>query len=321
MPMADGTFVKVYLLGYKFSANESDGARFNNESIARHLNIPLGDVLRAWDFWEKRGIIRKHTREDKTFDVEFLSLRQLYVDNNYSTKKAGEGVPRTAATPAELIEAAKVPAVQQMFAQIDDIMRRRLVPTEHMKVLDWLYAYHLDPDVVVLAFSYAVTKRNVKSLKYVEAILRSWKDQGLLTLDAVNEHLATRQDRFSAYRRVYQSLGYANRTPTEGDREIIDKWLDTFALDLEFILFVLKESSKKTSNVNMNYMDAIMTRLHSEGITTSEGFLNQSKPPSKAPTKEQKQKINNIKNRFHNFQQRSDDYSDDDLEKLLGIKK
>ena len=50
MPMADGLYVKVYLLGYKNACDPSFNPKFNNNSIAKDLNIPLSDVLSAWKF-------------------------------------------------------------------------------------------------------------------------------------------------------------------------------------------------------------------------------------------------------------------------------
>ena len=86
MPMANGTFVQVYLLGYKYALNREPNMSVDNMSIARHLNIPLSDVLAAWDFWESKNIIIKHESEDgdeNNYSVEFVNLKQLYIDNNY----------------------------------------------------------------------------------------------------------------------------------------------------------------------------------------------------------------------------------------------
>ena len=59
MPMANGTYVKVYLLGYKYAFDRDSKIEVNNETIAKHLNIPLEDVLRAWILAGK-GIIQRY---------------------------------------------------------------------------------------------------------------------------------------------------------------------------------------------------------------------------------------------------------------------
>ena len=85
MPMANGTYVKVYLLGYKYAYDKDYKIDVNNETIAKHLNIPLEDVLRAWDFWESKGIIEKILIDESkaiNYKVKFLNLKQLYIKNN-----------------------------------------------------------------------------------------------------------------------------------------------------------------------------------------------------------------------------------------------
>ncbi len=87
MPMANGTYVKVYLLGYKYAYDKDINIEVNNNTIAKHLNIPpLIDVLNAWDFWEGKGIIQKFPRVQRintTIVMKFLNLKQLYIKNNY----------------------------------------------------------------------------------------------------------------------------------------------------------------------------------------------------------------------------------------------
>lgn len=91
MPMANGVQLKVYLTGYKFAKEQNKTLEVTNTTIAKHLNIPLSDVLSAWDFWENKNVIVKHPKSDAVdvtdFDVEFLSLIQLYIDKNLESKK------------------------------------------------------------------------------------------------------------------------------------------------------------------------------------------------------------------------------------------
>ncbi|MDF5581231.1 hypothetical protein P3730_25470, partial [Vibrio parahaemolyticus] len=83
MPMANGTYVKVYLLGYKYAHDKDLNIEVNNQTIAKHLDIPLEDVLRAWDFWESKGIVKKEG-EGVNYKVTFLNLKQLYIKNNFN---------------------------------------------------------------------------------------------------------------------------------------------------------------------------------------------------------------------------------------------
>ncbi|MCC0627676.1 MULTISPECIES: hypothetical protein [unclassified Clostridioides] len=51
--MADGLYVKTYLLDYRQACDGNSNPNFNNSPIAKNLNIPLSDMLNAWKFWEE----------------------------------------------------------------------------------------------------------------------------------------------------------------------------------------------------------------------------------------------------------------------------
>jgi len=325
MPMANGVQLKVYLTGYKFAKENPTTLEVTNATIAKHLNIPLSDVLSAWDFWENKNVIVKHTKLDAVdvtdFDVEFLSLIQLYIDKNLESKK----VVSTGVAPSqtvELVNASQDPQIKEMFYLIDQLVRRTLEPNERMRILDLVRAYNFDTAVVVRAFELAIEGRGQKSFNYVKAILLDWYDKGLLTLKDVEEKLLTEKEEFLRYRKIYALLGYGSKLPSAGDKEVMKRWLDDYKFDFDFLMFVLKESSKRTSNVNMNYLDKIIMDLHTEGVQTIETYQSylearqskdNKKPHGNAPKK--------AGNKFHNFEQDTDEYTNEELEKILGIRK
>lgn len=329
MPMGNGTHVKVYLLGYKFANDKEQIAEANNHTIARHLNLSLEDVLDAWDFWEKKAIIKKHSKSDNKndYDIEFLSIRQLYLTNNYVSQHqlSSGGYQRKAAySNEELLNRRKDPTIREMFHKIDKILQRQLFPNSHRAILELMEELNFDAELIVYGFEYCADM-NKRDLRYVLSVLRAWHDQELLTVEKVEEHLEKRSERFIGYKKIYRYMGYQSKMPSAGDKEIIDKWFDDYKLDLDFILFVIKESSKKTSNINMNYMNAIITNLVSEGIRTVEGYLTkQQKPSTEQKTSGNQKKTapkTQTKNRFHNFEQSTYRYTNEELEKKLGIKK
>lgn len=327
MPMANGTDVKVYLLGFKYASQladvSEDAVDMNNSILARHLSIPAEDVLRAWDFWEKKGIIKKHLRSQAIgdYDVEFLSLRQLYIDNNYSRPtqtSASVGVD-------ELIESTKSPELSQMFYDIDQLMRRQLTPKERQEILSWVYDMHFSPEMVLKAFLYAVESKGVKHLNYTRSILTHWYDQGIISSEAADEHLALDSKAYSAYRQIYKTLGFQNRTVNAGDKEIMDHWLNELGLDIDYLVEVVKERATRTSNVNMKYLDAAIKELFQRGIRTISAFKEDIKARDIQKEEQKKQKTQgqsstpkvSANNRFHQFEQSKTQYSNDELEKLL----
>lgn len=325
MPMANGTFVKVYLLGYKFAKDNDNKLCVNNESISKHLNIPLDDVLKAWDFWEDKGIIIKHKKENANeydYKVEFLNLKQLYIKNNYmlkTQKRVNNGTQLYTCSAEDLVESTKIPSIQDMFLSIDYIMRRQLVPNEKKKILEWVYNYNMSPEVIVKAFFYAVEKKRKRNIKYIEGIIRNWYDMNINTLEALDAHMESQDERFYNYSRIMKSLGFSNRNPSEAEIKVIDKWFDQWKFTMEVILKAC-ENTKKTANPSVNYIDAILSSWYNKGIKTVDEIEEKDKKPqSNNQIKSNKQGstyTNKTKTRFHTIEQRTSKYTPEELEEI-----
>ena len=331
MPMANGTFVKVYLLGYKYANETNTNMEISNSTISKHLSIPMEDVLGAWDFWDKKGIIKKHPISEAVgdYDVEFLSLRQLYIDNNF-TQRVAE--PSKKASLDDLIDSTKNPELNDMFYQIDQLMRRQLQPKERQEILTWIYDFHHAPTLILKAFLFAVEVKGVKNINYTRSILTHWYDQGVITSEDADQYMETDSKSYASYRTIYKTLGFTNRTVSAGDKELIDKWLQVYALSMDFIVEVLKERSTRTSNVNMKYMDAAITDLYQRDVRSISAFQEDLLKQQQALAEKKSQKSTDgkiasdsgnsanksvSKNKFHQFEQSKTGYTDKDLEKLL----
>lgn len=327
MPMANGTYVKVYLLGFKYAYDKDDNIEVDNKTIAKHLDIPLTDVLNAWDFWEKKGIIEKVPKnKDNKFDykIKFLNLKQLYINNNYKQININEeAITRNYTCSVEdLIDANQISAINNMFNSIDHIMRRQLVPNEKKKILEWIHNYNMNPDIIEKAFFYAVEKKGKKNINYTGGIIRNWYDQGITNVEALQEHLKITDEKFYKYEKVMKHLGYGNRMPSQGEMKVIDKWFEEYKFTMELVLRGC-ENSKKTSNPSINYIDGILSSWHQKGIKNIEEIEEKDKKQEKREYKNFKtdRKIKATKTKFHNFEQRTSKYSAEQLEDIARRKR
>lgn len=307
MPYADGTYVKVYIMGYKYARDKQ--YNFNNETISKNLKLPLSDVLKAWDYWESEGIIVKHQTDDEyNYCVEFINLKQLYIDNVYKFIKNKDN--KDSANDS-LISSVKGTENKKMMEEIEDMFGRPLKITEKQKIVKWLNDYKMKPEIMANAFSYSINNKKKKAFSYIESVVTAWHDEGINDIDTMVEYLEKRNDRFSAYSRVSKALGF-NRTLTEAEMKLVDRWVDEWAFSMEMILKCL-DNSTKINNPNLNYFDKILSEWHKNGFKTIEDLKNDKKPDAKAKTSTKE--TAKTKNKFHNFIQ-SDDYTGDDLEKI-----
>ncbi len=179
LPMAEGNALKVYLLGYRYACDSEAHARFSHEALSRHLGLTLQEVLDAWGFWEEKGLIKKTDMKadnPEEFSVEFVSLRQLYVENNFKPRHEAPVRPK-GPSPDRLTESLKEPALKKMFRDIEVFMGRPLEPNDCMEILGWIDTLPIDLQTIVKAFEFVVREKNIRNIKYTGTVIKSWCDQ------------------------------------------------------------------------------------------------------------------------------------------------
>jgi len=314
MPTADGTYVKVYLLGYKYARDKQDN--FNSETIAKDLKIPLSDALNAWSFWENEGIVIKRDIEDEyNYKIEFVNLKQLYIDNVYKHISNVSVEKSNYINNDELIISNRNADNKKMMKEIEEMFGRPMKINEKQKIVSWMNSYKMKPEIMTQAFSYCINNKKIKKFSYIESVVSSWHDEGVCDIDSMVDYLEKRNDRFSIYSRISKSLGFNNRILTEAEMKVIDKWIDEMNFSIEMILKCL-ENSIKISNPNLNYFDSILVKWHEKGYKTIED-LKKDKKEYKSDEKTKIKQVVVKPNKFHNFEQKMKNYSEQELEQIV----
>ncbi|MBQ6400751.1 MAG: DnaD domain protein [Firmicutes bacterium] len=272
MAAAPDRYVKVFLLALMHA---DLGVSISRQQIARHLNMEEEDVLKAWTYWEKMGVIRKKMKgsgDNFDYDVEFVSLKQQMY--------GGEGTA-SADGGSQIGEWMTDPEIQDMVSEIEQITGRVFNSTEIREVLSWIEEYQVLPEVVAYAFAFSRKNRRKTDTHYVGAIVRDWGGKGLKDIAAVEEYLGKQDRRNSMHRRVFQALGFS-RNATEEERRIMDTWFGEMELPLETVLAACRKTAG-ISSPNINYINKVLTGWKNEGkirVTASadgsgEGFTAQ----------------------------------------------
>ncbi len=200
-----------------------------------------------------------------------------------------------------------------MFNNIDNIMRRQTVPMEKQRILDWISDYNMNPDVIEKAFSYGVERKGVRNINYVEGIIRNWYDEGLTNMEAVIESFKIKDEKYYSYQRIMKILGLEKRPIRDDEIELIDRWFDELKFDLDVILRACE--ADKNSTPSIKYVNGILKSWHKKGIKRVEDIEILDKPIDKIerPKKAQVRRPKATATRFHNFDQRTDKYSSEEL--------
>ena len=109
-------------------------------------------------------------------------------------------------------------------------------------------------------------------------------------------------------------LGIGFRQPNQAEKDFIDKWLDQYGFEKDQLMQIVLDLSKKTLNINFNFIDKVLTTQYTSGNLTFEAYHSSKSTPVKNEVKQNKRKNFTI--------EKENTYSEEELEQiLLGKKK
>lgn len=265
MPPAPGDYVKIYLFALMYAQLEQE---MNNEIIAKQLSISEEDVLKAWSYWEKLGVIRKHRKNtENKFDyiVEFVNLRELLYG------KTPKPVEKSSEVHAEL----ENQEVRSLFHTIERVTGTVISGSDMREVLSWMNEFHAAPEVIAYAYSYCKEKGK-QNTHYVGAVVKRWVSEGLNDVVAVEEYLQNSDQRHYLYRRVCKALGFV-RNLTEEEEKLVNSWFDHMNYTIDKVLEACSLTSG-ISNPNIKYVNRVLTNWYEE--QSGQASDGQAKPVS-----------------------------------------
>ncbi|MBN2284859.1 MAG: DnaD domain protein [Tissierellales bacterium] len=307
MPVANGDDVKIYLLAYKYAKDQEEN--FSNETLSKNLGLPISRIEQAWEYWQTQGIINIVEASPGHKKIEFINLKQLYVENIYQHIKSNPDAPTSSVSYEDLIEANKSDTFRNMFRETELLMGRLINPNEKRNILEWLAKYAATPEIVIDTFKYMVEKKNIRNLRYVEALLAAWHDNDIHDKDSLDIYLEENRKNIKYYNIVRTHLGFSGRQLTLNERNIVDTWVDEWHFSIEMIIEALSYSSK-TSNPNLNYFNSILENWYKNNIQTLEEVKKSKKAHARTVKTKQDTKS------FHNFDQQYNKLSEEELEKM-----
>lgn len=265
---APGDFVKVYIFAHMYAQWNID---IEDKAIASTLKITESQLMDAWDYWEKQGVIKKKYKEENgkiDFAIEFLNL-----------KKAMYGMGESTETDEPEEEKLSVFGNEDIKKTIDYVEGKigKTLSTKNIETIIYLIKDRkIDIEMFTFGVDYCVNNGKT-GLRYIEKVLENWKEKGINSKEGAEEYLQDNDNKYYKYRKILKSLGF-NRVPTEFEKEMMDNWFDELGYSVEKVL----EACKKTTGIrepNFNYVNKVLLNWREE-----ETQKPKSEPLSKAVT-------------------------------------
>lgn len=278
---SDGDYVRVYLLGYRMALAPQLGEIFSNELLASKLNMSLDRVIEAWDYWEKCMIVKIHNRNPDIkgdFNVEFLDLRKIYL-NNFCKLNDGE-----ISSPSSYAEELNL----SMFSEIEKIIARMLTPEESTRIIKEMNQYRVSQDMVIYAFEKSLSPDgSYKSINYTSKILRNWHDKKITSLAQARADSQDYSVKRKRYTDIFKLLGFTGRDASAEEKNFIDSWFEDLGYDYEIVVEACRRTVN-TANPSVTYINGVISDWHNRGLKDLNHILEYEK--TKAEEREQRKK-------------------------------
>lgn len=290
MSAANGTFVKVYLYAMRHS-----GSELTDEGIAEALGILESDVLKAWRYWEKQGVVSLENGE-----VEFHPSRPSSVPSADEKKVSG----KKKYSEQEMVHAMENNQELKFLYSFAQQKLGNIIPPADVNILFSLYDWlKLPVEVIVMLFEYCSEKEKL-NMRYIESTAIRWVEQGLRTTEQVEEYCRREEQQKKQYAAFQKMTGITGRMLSQTEKKYIDSWTEQMKFSGEMIQLAYEQTVMNTGQVSMPYMNKILTNWHHSGIAS---------PTAVQQAKEQYQASKGEKKKFKNAFLSSSALSEDDL--------
>lgn len=253
---ANGTFVKIYLYALRHSGRE-----LTDEAIAEALGILESDVLKAWKYWEKQGVISLEGGA-----VDFSPAPSAPADALPAKKEAPAG--RKKYTEKEMAQAMETnPELKVLYSFAQQKLGNIISPADVnilFSLYDWL---KLPVEVIVMLFEYCAEKGKL-NMRYIESTAVHWVERGMLTAEQVEEFCRQEEQQKQQYAEFQKMAGITGRKLSQTEKKYIDTWTIQMHFSFDMLRLAYDQTVMNTGKLSMPYMNKILTSWNREGITT-----------------------------------------------------
>ncbi len=334
MAKANGDYVKVYL--YLLHCFSNHCPSFSVSEIADQFDDTEKDILRAFSYWEKAGLLSIQKKKDGSIQEiimispEEAQKNKTNISNSFS-KKSDSYAPAMQNTP--IAQHTKIQRPEYSQKQVQELTNNdevkwllNIIETymEHplrsgdLQLILFLYeSMEFSVELIMYLYEYCISKSK-KNPSYIEAVALAWAEKGIDTVEKAEQAAIEYNNSYNA---VTNAFGL-NRSPVAVERQFIDKWFSIYGFDIPIIVEACNRTILRTHKPDFKYADHILENWKKNQVH----HLSDIKKLDTAHKKQTKQNTPAVSNdaqtakppaktnAFHAFPQRF--YSQDDFSSL-----
>ena len=255
MPGANPLYVQVYLYGLRLCYGA--GVESDNKKIAEALDMLETDVVRAFKFWEKKGIVKL---SDDGVEYVDLSMEEVTPKPEKPTYKPDEIV--------DIID--NNDEIRQLIIHAECIFGKTLSKGDTATLLsfyDWL---RLPFEVILMLLEHCASLSKT-SMRYAEKVAMSWADKGVNTIEKAKEYLENSEKRAKINRKYKRLFSIVNRDLSDIEYAHIIQWTENMQFSSQLIKAAYEKTVLATGDISFAYMNGILQSWYNKGITEMDG--------------------------------------------------
>ena len=321
MKDANGEYVKIYL--YLLRCLNREDYDFSISRLADCLDHTEKDIMRAFTYWEKVGLLRLEYSEDN----ELSGICLVDVNGTRSfTSVHNTGIPSVAVYTADELDAFKEEdEVSDLIFATQTYLGRPLSNSDTNTLLFWYDGLHMSVDLIQYLIETCLDNGH-NSFHYMDTVSRNWTEDGITTVEDARKSSSAHTNTVYS---IKKALGIGNRDLVESELNFIDKWANVYGFSLDIILEACERTIASTNKPSFKYADSILTSWNKSSVKTLDDVARLDQEFTKATVSKlsDASRIKNANasdnrakanNKFLNFEQRQN-YDFNALErKLLG---
>lgn len=232
---------------------------------------------------------------------------------------------KTTLSPTEVENSMKDTDLERTIYMAETYIGRPFSTTELNSFCYINDQLHFSSDLMEYLIEYCVT-RGKKSVRYIESVAINWYQQGITTVkDAKEQSTLYSQNVFP----IMKAFGISNRDPGSAELDYIKKW-NSLGLGTDIIIEACSRTLLATHQASFPYANKILEDWKRLGVRNTSDIkhlddkhrstvsnLTSATPntsgyqtQSRKNTSGMATRKNGSANQFHNFEQRTYDYSD-----------
>lgn len=277
LPQANPTHVMVYIyaLGLCYSNKQSD-----NASIAEALDILESDVIKAWKYWVKKGLVSLGLDGTVTFlsthceepaPKEEKSEKEAPVKQPVKPPVEQDTIAKPVRRSVSMEEIKAKMEIDNSFSNMlkmaQLIWEKPFTQTEIKALYSFMEWYSFSNEMLTMLVEYCALEEKTKNIKYMEAVAENWANDGITTLKMAEKILNKKQKEVSMLKKCSQIFGLGRAF---SDREIqyISEWTTTLGMSEAMIKEAYNRTTTNTGKLSFQYMNKILSSWAHDGIKT-----------------------------------------------------